>query len=58
MISPLGCVTCVIHAHYRGASLGQRVEWEGYLSLVSALSVDKGRESGSVLPSLEGAKPI
>lgn len=61
MISSLSCVTSVIHAHYRGASLEEGVEREGYLSLVSVLSdvpQDKGREIGSILPSLEGAKPI
>lgn len=36
-------------------------EWEGYLSLVPVLSdvpKDKGREIQSILPSLEGTKPI
>lgn len=48
MISSLGCVTSVIHAHYRGASLGQGVEWEGYPSLVSALSdVPKEQRQGN-----------
>ena len=48
MISSLGCVTSAIHAHYRwGLTRAERVEWEGYLSLVSVLSdVPKDKRRG------------